>query len=138
MVNLIRRYSFSASHLYRRPEWSEEENRRVFGACSNLPGHGHNYRLWIEVSGVPDQDCGFIIRLEVLDQLVRERVLERVDHQHLNYVLPEFASRGSVPSCENLVLWVKAQLEGAFPGSARLVAVRLFEDDELGAEWRES
>lgn len=138
MVSLKRRYSFSASHLYRRPEWSQEENRRVFGACSNLPGHGHNYRLWVEVAGPPDETRGFIMDLDALDRLVQDRVLSRVDHQHLNHVLPEFASGELVPTCENLVLWVKRQLDGAFSAKVRLVSVRLFEDETLGAEWRET
>ena len=33
-VRLERRYRFSASHLYRRPDWTEEENRP---ASANAP-----------------------------------------------------------------------------------------------------
>lgn len=135
-IRLLRRYSFSASHLYRRPEWSEEQNRREFGACANLPGHGHNYRLWVEVSGSPRAETGFVMGLDALDRVVREHVIARVDHQHLNHALPEFAAGGSIPSCENLVLWIKAHLEGFLPEGATLVALRLYEDETLGAEWR--
>lgn len=51
MIYLSRRIDFSAAHVYRIPEWSEEENRRVFGACSNRNGHGHDYALEIMVKG---------------------------------------------------------------------------------------
>lgn len=135
-ASLIRRFTFSSSHLYRRPEWSEEENRRQFGACANLPGHGHNYRLWVEIEGEPDEESGFIVGLETLDRIVQDRVLSRVDHQHLNQALPEFAPGKAIPSCENLVLWVKSQLEGFLPSGVRLVSLRLCESESLGAAWR--
>src|SRR4051812_50106942 len=97
-VRLERRYGWSASHLYRRPEWSEEENRARFGKCANLPGHGHNYRLWVGVQGEVDPVTGFVVDLGRLDALIQERVIERLDHQHLNAALPEFAAGGGVPS----------------------------------------
>ena len=89
-VRLERRFRFSASHLYRRPDWSEEENRARFGKCANLPGHGHNYRLFVTVEGEVDPRTGFIIDLGTLDSLVTAKVIDRLDHQHLNSALPEF------------------------------------------------
>ncbi|HKI85666.1 MAG TPA: 6-carboxytetrahydropterin synthase [Thermoanaerobaculia bacterium] len=134
-IRLIRRYAFSASHLYRRPDWSEEENREKFGMCANLPGHGHNYRLWVQVAGQPDPETGFIINLETLDEIVKEQVLSAVDHQHLNHALAEFSMGKAIPSSENLVLWARSRLEKALPEGVKLVALRLFEDESLGAEW---
>src|SRR3954454_10959158 len=101
-IVLERRYRFSASHLYRRPDWSEEENRRRFGKCANLPGHGHNYRLWVGVRGEIDPLTGFVVDLGALDKAVNEGVIERLDHQHLNSALPEFAAGGEIPSSESL------------------------------------
>jgi 6-pyruvoyltetrahydropterin/6-carboxytetrahydropterin synthase len=75
-VRLERRYRFSASHLYRRPEWSEEENRARFGKCANLPGHGHNYRLFVTVRGEVDPETGFVVDLGALDSWVQAAVLE--------------------------------------------------------------
>ncbi|MGH9794706.1 MAG: 6-carboxytetrahydropterin synthase, partial [Candidatus Acidiferrales bacterium] len=51
MIRLTRKVEFSASHFYRNAEWSEEENRRVFGKCANPHGHGHNYVLEVTVEG---------------------------------------------------------------------------------------
>src|SRR5919205_1599583 len=70
-IALERRYRFSASHLYRRPEWSEAENRARFGKCANLPGHGHNYRLYVTVRGEVDPVTGFVVDLGRLDGLVQ-------------------------------------------------------------------
>jgi len=135
---LTRRLRFSAAHRYHRPEWSEERNRAVFGPCSNPHGHGHNYLLEVTVAGEPDPLTGFSVDLGVLDRVLREEVTERLDHQHLNHVVPEFAPGGRVPTTENLLLllweWIAPRLEGV-----RLVRLRLHEDstfyvDYLGPE----
>lgn len=133
MIRLHRRYRFSASHLYRRSEWTEEQNRRHFGKCANLPGHGHNYRLWISVSGEVDPETGFVVDLGKLDEVVARRVLDVVDHQHLNSAVPVFAERGLIPSSENLVVWIRDEVRDELGDT--LIGVRVDEDDDLGAEW---
>lgn len=134
-IRLERRYRFSASHVYRRPEWSEEENRRRFGQCANLPGHGHNYRLFVSVAGEPDPETGFAVDLGELDRSVRTEVIDRLDHQHLNHIVPEFAAGRRIPSSEALVEWIHDQLRRALPEGAELVGLRLEEDEDLAAEW---
>ena len=134
-ITLERRYRFSASHLYRRQDWSEAENRARFGKCANLPGHGHNYRLYVPVSGEIDPQPGFVVDLGALDALVQERVVERLDHQHLNAALPEFGEEGAIPSSENLVRWVHGQLADRLPSGSRLDRLRLEENEDLAAEW---
>jgi 6-pyruvoyltetrahydropterin/6-carboxytetrahydropterin synthase len=134
-IALERRYRFSASHLYRRPDWSEAENRARFGKCANLPGHGHNYRLYVTVGGEIDPATGFVVDLGALDALVRDRVVERLDHQHLNAVCPEFGEGGAIPSSENLVRWIHEQLADRLPAGSHLTKLRLEEDEDLAAEW---
>lgn len=134
-VRLERRYRFSASHLYRRPEWSDEENRRRFGLCANLPGHGHNYRLWVRVGGQLDPTTGFVADLGILDEVVRREVLARIDHRHLNEALPEFAAGAAIPTSESLVLWIADRLRPALPVGVTLEGLRLAEDEDLAAEW---
>jgi 6-pyruvoyltetrahydropterin/6-carboxytetrahydropterin synthase len=135
LVQLERRYRFSASHLYRRSEWTEAQNRERFGKCANLPGHGHNYRLFVTVEGVADEETGFIVDLGWLDALLRERVLEPLDHQHLNVAVEEFAESRLIPSSENLVFWISRRLSSSFPEGVRLAKLRLEEDEDLAAEW---
>jgi 6-pyruvoyltetrahydropterin/6-carboxytetrahydropterin synthase len=134
-IALERRYRFSASHLYRRPEWSEPENRARFGKCANLPGHGHNYRLYVTVRGEVDSTTGFVVDLGRLDAIVQEHILDRLDHQHLNAALPEFSEGRSIPSSENLVSWVREQLADRLPAGSELARLRLEEDEDLAAEW---
>jgi 6-pyruvoyltetrahydropterin/6-carboxytetrahydropterin synthase len=136
-LTLERRYRFSAAHRYFRPEWSEEENFRRFGKCAFAPGHGHNYRLTIEVRGEVDPVTGFVADLLLLDQWIHRRVLEPLDHRHLNDAIPEFASGRLIPSSENLVLWIRNQIREGLPNGATLASVRVAEDDDLAASWRE-
>lgn len=135
-VTLERRFRFSASHLYRRPEWSQERNLQAFGKCAIEPGHGHNYRLWVEVAGRPDPQTGFVVDLPQLDRWVEEHVVEPLDHRHLNHALEVFAAGGSIPSTENLLLWILGRLRGSPLGGVELVALRLEEDEDLAASWR--
>lgn len=134
-IRLERRYRFSASHLYRRPDWSEEENRARFGRCSIPPGHGHNYRLFITVTGELDPATGFVVELEGLDALVQRKILDVLDHRHLNSAVADFAEGKQIPSSENVLLWIRRKLEESLPSNVRLVKVRLEEDEDLAAEW---
>ena len=139
-VRLERRYRFSASHLYRRPDWTEEENRARFGKCANLPGHGHNYRLFVTVQGEVDEKAWdrylkSLVDLGALDALIAAQVIELLDHQHLNAAIPEFAEGAGIPSSENLVRWIHARLQDALPDGVELAKLRLEEDEDLAAEW---
>lgn len=134
-LHLERRYRFSASHLYWRSEWSEERNRAVFGKCSLRPGHGHNYRLYLTVTGDLDAATGYLVDLGLLDALVHRNVIEAVDHRHLNEALPRFKEGSQIPTTENLVAWIVETLTEALPTGVHLRRVRLEEDEDLAALW---
>lgn len=137
-VTLERTFRFSAAHRYHRPDWSEEENLRRFGKCSYSPGHGHNYRLTVAIAGEVSEATGFVVDLGELDALVRIAVIEPLDHRHINEALSEFAPGRRVPTSENLTLWIRDRLRESLPTRLRLRSVRLAEDDDLAAVWRDS
>jgi len=66
MIYLTRRERFSAAHRMFRKEWSDEVNREVFGKCANPNWHGHNYVLWVTVKGMPSDEYGFVININIL------------------------------------------------------------------------
>ncbi len=134
-VSLRRSYRFSAAHCYRRPEWSSSQNWEQFGRCSLEPGHGHNYRLTVELTGPIDPQTGFLISLSELDRWVSEAVLEHLDHRHLNHHVERFQYGREIPTCENLVLWIVEQLTRVLPANVGLVRVAVDEDESLGAVW---
>src|SRR5258708_219497 len=111
MVYLTRKAEFSASHYYHNPDFTPEENQRIFGKCNNPNGHGHNYTLEVTVSGQVDHRTGMVCNLVDLDSFVNEKILERFDHQNLN-TLEEF--QGAVPTTENLCVEVYGVLQKGF------------------------
>jgi 6-pyruvoyltetrahydropterin/6-carboxytetrahydropterin synthase len=131
---LTRAVRFAAAHRYYRHEWDEERNREVFGACSNPHGHGHNYRLEVTVAGEPDPQTGFSVDLAALDRILREEVLQPLDHRHLNHAVPEFGPGAAIPTTENLVIWIWDRLAPRVPG-ARLLRLRLHEDVDLFVDY---
>lgn len=134
-IELERTYRFSAAHRYFRPEWSEAENLARFGRCAWAPGHGHNYRLTVWIEGEVDAETGFVVDLERLDALVRERILDEVDHRHLNEAVAEFAAGRAVPTSECLARWAAERIRERLPPSCRLTRLRVAEDDDLAAIW---
>ena len=134
LVYLTRTVRFAAAHRYFRPEWTEERNREVFGACANPHGHGHNYVLEVMVAGSPDPETGFSVDLAALDHLLQAQVRERLDHRHLNHDVAIFREGGKIPTTENLLIYLWERLA---PGvrDARLVRLRLREDVDLWADY---
>jgi 6-pyruvoyltetrahydropterin/6-carboxytetrahydropterin synthase len=99
-MRITRRATFAAAHVLRRPDWDEERNRQVFGAC--VGDHGHNYVLEVTVGGPLDPDTGMIINLKRLDAVIREHFIDCVDHKHLNRDVPFLD--GVIPTAENVAL----------------------------------
>lgn len=101
-VYITRRETFNAAHKLWREEWSDEKNWEVFGKCSNHNWHGHNFELFITVKGVPNPDTGFVINLKLLSELVREHIIEALDHKNLNLDVPFL--NGIMASTENMAI----------------------------------
>ena len=122
-AHLSRRYRFSASHRLHSDQFSEAENRSVYGKCNNPHGHGHNYTLEVTVSGPVDERTGMVCNLVDLDGFVEKQVLSRYDIENLN-VLKEFKEQ--VPTTENLCVEIFNIVKRGFP-HAHLERVRLEE-----------
>jgi len=80
MIYLTRKAEFAASHYYHNPEFTPEENQRVFGKCNNPNGHGHNYTLEVTVKGEIDPRSGFVVDLKQLKGVLTREVLDAMDH----------------------------------------------------------
>ena len=132
MVRLTRSFEFCAAHRLYVASFDDEENRRIFGKCSNPHGHGHNYVLEVTISGTPDEVSGTIVDPPQLDLLVQRRVIEPFDHKNLNAECDEFASLN--PSVENIACVIWRRLEGAFD-RCRLTRVRVWETPKTYAEY---
>jgi 6-pyruvoyltetrahydropterin/6-carboxytetrahydropterin synthase len=132
MVYLTRKAEFSASHHYHNPEFSAEENQRVFGKCNNPNGHGHNYTLEVTVKGEVDRKTGFVVDLKQLKEVMHREVIEAMDHRYLNKEVPEF--KNQVPTTENIAIAAWKRLEKKL-NVAKLHRVRVYETPELWADF---
>jgi len=131
MIRVTRKVEFSAAHFYHNPDFSAEENRRVFGKCNNPHGHGHNYVLEVTVAGEIDPETGMVLDLKELKDILQREVMERMDHRHLNYEVPELA--GQIPTCENIAAAIWRILEPQIT-KGKLDRVRLYESPDLFAD----
>ena len=124
-----RRAQFSASHRYWLPELDETENQRLFGACSRFPGHGHNYVLYVSLTGDLGQ-YGMVENLSVVKQMIKREVTSQLNYSYLNDIWPEFQS--TLPTTENIsrVIWHRLAPHLA------LVNIRLFEHPELWTDYK--
>jgi 6-pyruvoyltetrahydropterin/6-carboxytetrahydropterin synthase len=130
---LTRKAEFSASHVCANPSWSEEQNRKVYGANANPHGHGHNYVLEVTVEGDPDPVTGMVFDLRDLKQILNEEVVEPMDHRFLNREVPPFDR--VVPTTENLAIEIWNRMDARIQGVVRLRTVRLYETPDLFVEY---
>jgi 6-pyruvoyltetrahydropterin/6-carboxytetrahydropterin synthase len=136
LVRLTRAVRFSAAHRYFRPEWSLERNTAEFGACSSEHGHGHAYECHVTVAGEVAPQTDMVVNLRELDTILREEVVNRFDHKHLNYDVPEFAFGNTIPTCEALAVHIWGRVQSRLRHGLRLEAIRVQEDPFLYAEYR--
>jgi 6-pyruvoyltetrahydropterin/6-carboxytetrahydropterin synthase len=104
-VKVSRKEHFNAAHRLYNPEWSDDQNARIFGKCSNPNYHGHNYEVIVSVTGEPDADTGYVYDMKVLSDLIKEDVLRKFDHKNLNLDTEYFKNLN--PTAENIavVIW---------------------------------
>lgn len=134
MVYLTRVEKFNAAHKLWVGRWTEEKNHEVFGKCANANWHGHNYTLHVTVKGTPDPDTGFVMDAKVLSQLVKQAVIDHVDHRNLNLDVP-FVPEGIQPTSENLVIFFWQQIVPHLPTEVTLHRLILHETDTIYAEY---
>ncbi|MCY9669897.1 6-carboxytetrahydropterin synthase [Paenibacillus alginolyticus] len=131
MLYLSRRVDFSATHVYNVPEWSGEENKRVFGRCNNFNGHGHDYKLEVMVKGEINWKSGIVVNTNDIKHIVTDFVKRELDGKFLDREHPHFVN--NIPTTENLVKYIWSELDGKFEG-CELHRIRLYENHYLSAE----
>ena len=125
-VAVFRKEHFNAAHRLFCADWSDAENKRVFGACSNPNYHGHNYELVVQVNGVPDPITGFVMNTKDLSILVGEEVISRFDHKNLNLDTDVFKNLN--PTAENIAIVIYNLLRPKISETLDL-KIRLYETE---------
>lgn len=133
MVYLTRRERFNAAHKLWVKDWSDEKNTSTFGKCANRNWHGHNYELFVTVKGDPDPVTGFIVDVKKLSKLIKQYIVDKVDHSNLNLDV-DFIPESLQPTTENLVILFWRQLTPHLEG-CQLHSIKLFETENIYAEY---
>lgn len=133
-IYITRRETFNAAHKLCKPEWSEEKNDEVFGKCANKNWHGHNFQLYVTVKGIPNPDTGFVINLKTLSVIMREKVVEALDHKNLNLDVPFL--QGIMASTENVAIAIWDLIEEDIRKSGgELAKIKLIETENNFVEY---
>jgi 6-pyruvoyltetrahydropterin/6-carboxytetrahydropterin synthase len=85
------------------------------GKCARL--HGHSYRLEVAVRGPLQSEGparGMIEDFDAIKRVVRQCVVDVLDHQHLNELIEN-------PTAEQIAMWVWTRLDGQLPGLDEIV-----------------
>jgi len=133
-LSLTRTVGFRATHRFFKPQWSAEENQTRFGWTTDAPGHGHDYRVSVTVSGPLDPETDMVLDLALFDRILAEEVTVPLDGRHLNLDLPEFAIGAALPTCEALARLLFGRIEARLPRGVTLSRVRVAEDATLHAD----
>ncbi|TNE76459.1 MAG: 6-carboxytetrahydropterin synthase [Bacteroidetes bacterium] len=133
-VYITRRETFNAAHKLYREDWSEEKNWEVFGRCSNKHWHGHNFEIFVTVKGKPSEDTGFVINLKDLSVIIKEKVVDPLDHMNLNLDVPFM--KGILASTENLVIEIWKLIDAPIKeAGGELVKIKLVETENNFVEY---
>jgi len=131
-VAVYRKEHFNAAHRLYRPDWSDEDNDRVFGKCNNPNYHGHNYEIIVKLIGEIDPETGYVYDLKILSDLITEKITKRFDHKNLNLDIAEFKNLN--PTAENIVVVIYNILRAEIPQDIEL-KITLNETDNNFVEY---
>ena len=140
-LRLTKEFSFEAAHALGGYD----------GPCREI--HGHSYRLFVTVKGVPscdenDPKQGMVFDFGLLKRIVGEEILDRFDHalilrtttneQLLAVLREQYGNLVEVdfqPTTENLLVEFAARIRRRLPAGVSLHALRLHETASSYAEW---
>ena len=112
IITVCREEHFNAAHRVFNPEWSQEKNLEIFGKCAYENYHGHNYRLIVKLKGETNPITGYLVDLKMVSQVVKDEIIEVLDHRNINLDIAEFATKP--PSSENIAHFIWHKLRAVF------------------------
>lgn len=140
-IRVTREFTFEMAHVLGNYD----------GPCRNV--HGHSYRLFVTLSGVPVNDPsnpknGMVTDFTDLKNIVLNRIVNQFDHSVVlcrdfdpekrtmmentfgNTVIVDYQ-----PTCENLIADFAQRLSDVMPAGVSLHSLKLYETAKSYAEW---
>ncbi len=133
MIYVTRKEHFNAAHKIYNEAWSEEKNKQIFGKCANKNWHGHNYSLYVTVCGEVDPETGFVVNLKDLSDIIRDHIIELLDHKNLNL---DVEGMHPMPSTEYLTIFIWNTLNPLITNLGTILhCVKLYETENNYVEY---
>ena len=140
-IRVTKEFDFEMAHAL----WNYD------GACKNI--HGHSYKLFVTLLGIPNAKkghpkFGMVIDFSELKRLVNHSIIDHLDHSLVVYREAEGQSLDAIasmydkihvfdfqPTCENLVHYIAETLQPLMPENTTLYSLKLLETATSYAEW---
>lgn len=142
MIRVTKIFTFETAHILYGYD----------GKCKNL--HGHSYKLFVTIKGVPIKDMnhqknGMVMDFSDLKKIVKEEVVDLWDHSVLiNADSPhkklgeDLEKQGHQviycdfqPTCENMLYEIAKKIKKRLPKEVELIYLKLHETENSYGEW---
>jgi 6-pyruvoyltetrahydropterin/6-carboxytetrahydropterin synthase len=141
IIRVTKEFSFEMAHVL----WNYD------GPCKNV--HGHSYRLFVTLSGIPNNEQsnpknGMVIDFTDLKSIIEKEIVSVFDHavvvskrfdkEKLNMFTKMFGNTVLVdyqPTCENLISDFAGRIGKFLPQGVNLHSLKLYETSTSFAEW---
>ena len=141
VIRVTKEFSFEMAHAL----WNYD------GPCRNV--HGHSYKLFVTLSGIPSDDLqdpknGMVIDFSDLKDIVKKEIINLFDHavtvsedydsEKMDAFKMMFGNTVVVdyqPTCENLVADFASRIRKQLPEKVKLHSLKLYETATSYAEW---
>jgi 6-pyruvoyltetrahydropterin/6-carboxytetrahydropterin synthase len=87
----------------------------------------------VTIKGSPNTETGFVMDLKKLKVILQEKVVAKLDHRNFN--LDVDFLKDIMPSIENIVIQIWAQIESELPKGASLHCIKLYETENQYVEY---
>jgi len=128
---ITRRECFASAHRLYNPNLNSKNNTKLFGKCYDL--HGHNYQLFVTVTGNINENSGFVIDLKDLKKIIHTKIIDKLDHKTISNA--DFM-KDKIASTENLCLGIWHELEKPIQEmGAKLYKIKIMETENNFVEY---
>jgi len=140
-IRITKEFNFEMAHLL----WNYD------GKCKNI--HGHSYKLFVTVIGIPinkpnESKDGMVIDFGDLKKIVNSKIIDTHDHylavnknsphkeifrNELNIDLKQF--KNYQPTAENMIIEFSEIIKNELPENVNLHSLKLYETANSFVEW---
>jgi len=141
VIRITKIFSFEMAHAL----WNYD------GDCKNI--HGHSYKLYVTITGIPVNDCtdpkyGMVLDFIDISKIVKSTIISKFDHaliisqeaasEHtplINQLSDRLIITSFQPTAENILIHFADILKRSIPDNVKLHSLKLQETETSFAEW---